>query len=335
MTIYCKPEAQVIVNSAIFNFGTKDQSQVTSRLVINGSIVDSKQIDFLESGRSETVHFYWTPHVEGIYNVTSYVLPVAGENITENNALSINVRVRIPKVIEVERNNRIQDAIDVAYPGDTVRVAAGTYYEHVTIEKSLILIGGKGGSTVIDGNGAGIVMHILADNVNVSGFTIQNGDCDICLNHCDRNTITSNKILNNLEGLILFHSGNNIIKNNSMVDNEYNFEIIGDFSKYLPSHFIQDMDASNTVDGKPVYYWVNQHNKQVPVDAGYVAVVGSTNITVKNLNLTKNSQGVLLAYTDGSVVENINASQNRQGILLAGSSNNTIRANTVLNNILA
>ena len=31
---------------------------------------------------------------------------------------------------------------------------------------------------------------------------------------------------------------------------------------------IQDIDSSNLVDGKPTYYWINQHNKAVPTDAG-------------------------------------------------------------------
>lgn len=331
-TRYYEPEDLVAINTTIFNFGTNNQRDVTLHLLINGNIVDSERIDLLERSESATIRFSWTPHFEGMYNVTSYVLPVPGENITENNALSVNVRVRIPKVINVQKNDQIQDAINAAYPGDTVRVASGIYYEHLTINKSLSLIGGKGGTTIIDGNGTGTVVHVLADNVSVNKFTIQNGERGIFLYCSEENTITSNRILNNSEGLILFFSGSNTLTNNTMINNGYNFGLMGEFRKYLPSHFIQYVDASNTVDGKPVYYWVNQHNKQIPFNAGYVALISSTNITARDLDLNRNGQAVLFAYTNGSKVESINASQNKQGIVLVESFNNEIYGNTMTKN---
>ena len=36
---------------------------------------------------------------------------------------------------------------------------------------------------------------------------------------------------------------------------------------------IQDIDSSNLVDGKPTYYWINNTNKAVPTDAGYVLLI--------------------------------------------------------------
>lgn len=88
------------------------------------------------------------------------------------------------------------------------------------------------------------------------------------------------------------------------------------------------------MNGKPIYYWVDQHNKQVPADAGYVAVVDSTNIMVKDLNLTNNVQGVLLKNTTGSTIENVNVSNNIDGICLdRWSNNNIIICNTVSDNL--
>lgn len=328
---YCKPGEQIIINATVFNFGTNSQSNVTSQISINGTIVDSKRTDFLLSGTSETVHFLWTPHLEATYNVTVYVVPVPDENITHNNALTIDIIVRVPRIIEIRNTRRIQDAIDSAYPGDTLEVGAGTYHEHLTINKSLNLVGGRSGTTIIDGNGNGTVVHVLADNVNVTGFNIRNGGSGICLDCCDRNVVASNTISKNLEGLVLLYSGNNKITNNSMTDNKRNFCVEGDFDKYVQYQLAQDMDPSNMVDGKPVYYWVDQHDRQVPSDAGYVAIIDSTNITIKGLNLSRNGQGVLVAYTDGLVVENISASQDKHGILIAQSSIGTILGNVVIN----
>lgn len=73
----------------------------------------------------------------------------------------------------------IQSAIGKASSGDTVNVAAGTYYEHVTIGKSLTLQGADRETTVIDGGGSGDVIYVSADYVTISGLTATNGNIGI------------------------------------------------------------------------------------------------------------------------------------------------------------
>ena len=68
----------------------------------------------------------------------------------------------------------IQSAIDAADAGDTVFVYAGTYFESVTINKTLILTGEEKSTTVVDGGRAGATFHIShgVSDVMISGFTI-------------------------------------------------------------------------------------------------------------------------------------------------------------------
>jgi len=99
-----------------------------------------------------------------------------------------------------------------------------------------------------------------------------------------------------------------------------------------PSDYIQDIDTSNEVDGKPMCYWVNRQNEQVPHDAGYVGILNSTNITVRDLVLTNNREGVLFVHTNSSRIENVTASNNDYGIYLSCSSNNMVTNNTLWNN---
>jgi parallel beta-helix repeat protein len=113
-----------------------------------------------------------------------------------------------------------------------------------------------------------------------------------------------------------------------MSGNNHNFGVWGSSL----SDYIQDIDTNNKVDGKPIYYWVNHQDGQVPGDAGYVGVVNSTNITVRDLVLTRNDQGVLLAYTNNSRIENVTATNNGDGICLIYSSNNTLTNNTANSN---
>lgn len=63
----------------------------------------------------------------------------------------------------------IQRAIDAASPGDTINVAAGTYTENLTVNKSVTLSGAGATSTTIAGQ-----IAVSADNVTIDGFTITN-----------------------------------------------------------------------------------------------------------------------------------------------------------------
>jgi hypothetical protein len=72
----------------------------------------------------------------------------------------------------------IQDAINAAASGDTINIAAGTYAEHLDIEKSLTLLGAGASTTAIDGSNSGTTIGIsnTAALVTLSGVTIQHGN---------------------------------------------------------------------------------------------------------------------------------------------------------------
>jgi len=129
---------------------------------------------------------------------------------------------------------------------------------------------------------------------------------------------------NNDHGICLMSSSNNNLTNNVMSGNNYNFGVY--------DHFTQNIDTSNLVNGKPVYYWVDQKDKCVPDDAGFVGIVNSKNITVRDLTLTNSSVGILFAYTDNSRIVNVTASDNHCGICIVSSSNNNITSNTASGN---
>lgn len=69
----------------------------------------------------------------------------------------------------------IQAAINGSSGGNTVHVSAGTYYEHLTINKSLTLQGENRETTIINGSGSGNVIYVSADDVTISGLKITNG----------------------------------------------------------------------------------------------------------------------------------------------------------------
>ena len=141
-----------------------------------------------------------------------------------------------------------------------------------------------------------------------------------------------NIILNNGQGLYL-EGANNLLRNNTMENNEFNF---GHISPYLGwvvniDFFNNDIDTSNTINGKPIYYWISEHDKEVPSDAAYVELVNCSNIVVNNLNLPNNGISLLLANSKNCLIENLTITHNDYwGIALScGSSNNTVRDNFI------
>jgi thermitase len=95
---FIEPGSVGELNSTVFNFGESDETNLTLQLLANGSIVDSVNVDFLASGFSASVTFSWSPTIEGKYNVTSYVVPVPGEDNISNNGKSAKVKVYHPEV---------------------------------------------------------------------------------------------------------------------------------------------------------------------------------------------------------------------------------------------
>jgi parallel beta-helix repeat protein len=93
-----------------------------------------------------------------------------------------------------------------------------------------------------------------------------------------------------------------------------------------------DIDASNTVNGRRVYYWVDMNDTSAPSDAGYLALVNCSDITITNLNLTNNLEGVQLYYSDNCTVTQNNIADNELGLYLYYSSNSTITFNNLAGN---
>ena len=167
---------------------------------------------------------------------------------------------------------------------------------------------------------------------------------------CSNNTIANNILLNNERGIYFSASSLNIFKNNTMVGNLHNFGIeswilipqewgINPPSKPQISPFLlNQIDTSNTVNGKPIYYWINRNGEQVPSDAGYVVLINSTNMIAKDLTLQNNEQGILLFDTTNTTISNSIIAETRYGIQVKSfyyndvPLNNTFSQNNIINN---
>ena len=188
----------------------------------------------------------------------------------------------------------------------------------------------------------GIFLKACANNTVSNNIIANNTLFGIHLHHAGNNMLINNTVVNNGHGIDFYgNSNDNILRNNNMTDNKYNFGLImrGETRQWLWSQpekpgIVNDVDASNTVNGKPVYYLINQSNIRIPPDAGYVWLNNCTNITVEGCDLSHNLQGILLLFCNNASIINNNITNNVYGIFIGVfSSNNTLRENRLKDNL--
>lgn len=145
------------------------------------------------------------------------------------------------------------------------------------------------------------------------------------------NSIAGNEVADGDWGICLTESFNNTLRNNNMNQNWFNFAVQG----ARVQDYIHDIDFSNFVNGKAVYYMVGKKNLVIDTsvypEVGYIGIVNCENMTVKNLNLEANAEGIKLVNTTGSLITNLRINGVSAGISIEfGSCNNTVSKNVVL-----
>lgn len=137
------------------------------------------------------------------------------------------------------------------------------------------------------------------------------------------NTISNNNVSNNLGvAIYLSESPNNVLLNNSFDNNYYTIHVEG----YSLNDFIQDINTSNKVNGKSVYYLMNKQNQTINAsdDPGFIGVINSSNITIRDLEIDHSGEGVLFAYTNNSKISNVSISNSYVGVALFNSFSNVL-----------
>jgi parallel beta-helix repeat protein len=127
----------------------------------------------------------------------------------------------------------IQGAIDAneTLDGQTIFVDSGTYYERITVRKSISLVGENSRTTIIDGNMSGDIIVVWANFVTIKGFAAQNSGSFSGLPsgiqvegwNC---TIIDNTIVSNKGGISLLYAGNHTVENNTISSNFYGMNIV-------------------------------------------------------------------------------------------------------------
>jgi len=255
----------------------------------------------------------------------------------------------------------IQDAINNSSDGDTVYVYNGIYYEHIIVNKSIILQGEDKNTTIIDGNHIGNVIEITADLVTIKGFTIKN--CGENLSYSKNNIDTAieirsknNTILDNIitwdyfYGLshnplgikIILFGDNNIILNNEILECINNIRLESSYNKI--SNNLIEMNGgdglklftsgpglpycSNNNISNNMFYSINHKNHGLAIWGLYIKDNIFFNNTIFDIY-----GGIHLEMSDNNIVlKNNIANCFYWGLSVCDSNNNTLLNNTISSN---
>jgi parallel beta-helix repeat protein len=244
------------------------------------------------------------------------------------NVVTINSPNTIVKGFTIQKSGASWSGIYVGNPGSGANVTGNIIVndnQGITLEDSV--------NNIITNNivigGTGILAYGIyvnnSQNSLISQNQIKNSSNGLCLYKSSSNSIIQNNVTNNYGyGILVSYSGNNVLKSNLLSGNLGNFAVVGtNLTDYL-----NDIDISNMVDGKPIYYWVSKKDQVIPYSAGCVALINCTRIKVQDLNLTN---VILLAYTTNSTIQNNNMINCIVGIEARYATNNTVNDNTISN----
>ena len=205
----------------------------------------------------------------------------------------------------------IQAAVDSAAPGDTIQVAAGTYYEHVAVNKSLTIVGEDPETTIVDGTANGTVFNLEGSNIHIYGITIRNaGNYNAVGSEKEIVTSDNHKIMNNiiatsLYGVYFSSSDHNTIANNTLVDNAFG------------AIFLASADSANITA-----------NTIVGAAYGVRALASLNNIIIGN-TISQTSYAIYLsASSTGNIIRNNVLSGQIAGVY-SNSDSTTVDHNTI------
>lgn len=208
---------------------------------------------------------------------------------------------------------------------------------------------------------AGIVGY-ASSNISIQWNTVErSGSTGVLLDFgCVNSTISDNRLTNNLKGLelndastanriernvfssngvsiVMNNSGSalvssrNIFRDNNMSGNQRNLVVWGS----LLWSFMQDIDSSNLIDGRKIYYLIGLRDLAITPSScpnlGYLALIDSLDVSVRDIIIPRNGDGMLLAASFTCEITNLTISGNSGPLMWGGLTFWGSNANTVSN----
>ncbi|MCB8945735.1 MAG: nitrous oxide reductase family maturation protein NosD [Ardenticatenaceae bacterium] len=208
-------------------------------------------------------------------------------------------------------------ALSQAAPGDTIVVTGGVYAGHLTIDKSVTLIGQDW--PVIDGGGAGTVVNITAPNSTIQGFVIRDSGRSLdeenagLVAAATDITIAENRFEETLFGIYLLQAHNSIIRDNFITSKELDMPRRGDGIRVWESNDVL-IEGNEVWRARDVVLWY------------------STRLTIRDNEVRDGRYGLHFMYCDDAHIVHNRLLNNSVGAFLMYSRRLHMEQNTIAHN---
>lgn len=224
----------------------------------------------------------------------------------------------------------IRDAAVAAQTGDTIFVYSGVYQEaSFALRFGVSLIGEDQATTIIEGIPAPVIS--LSPWSNISGFTLRTtapGFRGLWLWFADNATIENMTIDGYTHGIYMNNTAGVTLSNNSLLGT--GVFILGTYSNRLRYWNAHTIDSSNTVNGKPVYYWKDRVGGTVPAGAGQVILANVTDVTVAGQAIDNGTESIQVGFSSDVTISGNSVSRcNEDAIGLFYSTRNRVSGNSL------
>jgi len=203
--------------------------------------------------------------------------------------------------------NSIQAAVDDANDGDTILVAAGTYYENIRVfrKEGINLIGAGADVTTIDGS-TGVSTNVVGYNTasgEISGFTIRNSVLHWRGVFTSRSTLTirDNVIRDNYMGIGISSDSDALITGNRIINN----------TALYAGLRIQNSNATII-------------NNIIAENSGYAIFYRLGSGSIINNTITGNLRGIFTRPREEQVITNNIITHNEFGITAVGGEESSV-----------
>jgi len=164
---------------------------------------------------------------------------------------------------------------------------------------------------------------IISDNNTVKDNSIWAVGRGILSDESRGNSVVGNSIMNTTSAITIWSSSRATIVENVL---DGGVSLAGNLIGHWNTHTI---DSSNTVNGRPLYYWKNVTGGSIPPNAGQVILANCTGVLVENQEIDTRFAGIQLGFSSHNTIANNNLSEVIYPIFLFRSRGNTVSNNTL------